>query len=93
MEVVILRLESQTKSMQGPAPESLTDKIFTETMAISQYFKADLPEVDLHNIGVHAYGDFKVEVIDSCNDYVEFMKEIFDFGAIRVSLVRKFRRL
>ena len=26
---------------------------------------------------------FLVEVVDSCKDYVELMKEIFDFGQIR----------
>ena len=30
---------------------------------------------------------FTVEVIDSVADYVEFMKEIFDFSAIKAILV------
>lgn len=80
----------------GPAPESVTDAIFENTQKISQYQYAPLPEIDLTSIGKYNWTcesangthDFTVEVIDSCADYVELMKQIFDFTAIRKLLSR-----
>lgn len=64
----------------GPAPENVTDKIYEITKSITEYKKADLPEVDLSTLGVRKFGDaFEVEVIDSVKDYVELMQGIFDF--------------
>ena len=44
-------------------------------------------EIDVTKTGVHAYvvdgADFEVEVMDSLKDYVEMMKSIFDFPAIK----------
>ncbi|KAI8994415.1 hypothetical protein BC832DRAFT_569362 [Gaertneriomyces semiglobifer] len=67
----------------GPAPESVTDKIYKITTQISSYKLADLPHVDLSAIGSKSYGDLTVEVVDSVSDYVELMKEIFDFNMLR----------
>lgn len=40
-------------------------------------------QIDLKTIGTKKYGDLEVEIIDSVEDYVAFMKEIFDFDAIK----------
>lgn len=63
----------------GPAPEGVTDKIFQNTKIISKYHIADLPEVDLSKIGEIKLGSFEVSIIDSVENYVSLMKEIFDF--------------
>lgn len=63
----------------GPAPESVTDKIFENTKKINHYNIADLPDLDLSVIGETKFGDFTVQIIDSVSDYVELMKSIFDF--------------
>ncbi|KAI8590552.1 hypothetical protein BDZ88DRAFT_471822 [Geranomyces variabilis] len=67
----------------GPAPESVTDKIYQITTKISSYQQADLPDIDLSKLGTTKHGDFTIEVIDPVDDYVILMKEIFDFDLLR----------
>nr|CAB3493495.1 unnamed protein product [Digitaria exilis] len=72
----------------GPAPESVTDKIFSNTTTISEYLiSEDLPDVDISQVGVTSFsgpeGPFTVEVFDSSVDYIKLMKTIFDFEAIK----------
>jgi phosphoglucomutase len=72
----------------GPAPESVTDKIFSNTKTITEYLIAeDLPDVDVSAIGVTTFtgpeGPFDVDVFDSATDYIKLMKSIFDFEAIK----------
>jgi phosphoglucomutase len=72
----------------GPAPESVTDKIFSNTTTISEYLIAeDLPDVDISVVGVTSFsgpeGPFDVDVFDSSVDYIKLMKTIFDFEAIK----------
>ncbi len=69
----------------GPAPESVTNKIFATSKALTSYKLADIQEVDISTIGTKTYGDLEVEIIDSTADYVEMLKDIFDF-----SLIKKF---
>ncbi|KAF5103012.1 hypothetical protein D0Z03_000302 [Geotrichum reessii] len=68
----------------GPAPESVTNKIYEYSTHISEYKIDDAVErVDLSTIGTKTYGPLEIEIIDSTKDYVEFLKEIFDFDLIR----------
>ncbi|PMD55949.1 phosphoglucomutase-like protein [Hyaloscypha bicolor E] len=67
----------------GPAPESVTNKIFATSKALTSYKLADIPEVDISTIGTKTYGDLEVEIIDSTADYVEMLKDIFDFPLIK----------
>ncbi|XP_009351518.1 phosphoglucomutase, cytoplasmic [Pyrus x bretschneideri] len=71
----------------GPAPESITDKIYENTTKIKEYFTVDLPDVDITKVGVTTFsvdgGTFDVDVFDSASDYVKLMKSIFDFESIR----------
>jgi phosphoglucomutase len=68
----------------GPAPEKITDLIFTETCSISQYSICnELPDVDLAVLGKHDFDGFSVEVIDSTEDYVALLSTVFDFAAIK----------
>lgn len=71
-----------------PAPESITDKIYGNTLSISEIKIADIPDVDLSLLGVTKYGNFSVEVIDPVADYLELMENVFDFSLIR-SLVSR----
>ncbi|RKP27751.1 hypothetical protein SYNPS1DRAFT_32367 [Syncephalis pseudoplumigaleata] len=72
----------------GPAPESITNRIFEASRSITEYRMADVPQVDLSTIGVTEFGGFSVEVVDSVADYVAMVKEIFDFDSIRAFLAR-----
>lgn len=67
----------------GPAPESVTNKIFEKSKNLTSYKIADIPEVDIKTIGSKKYGNLEVEIIDSVADYVTMLKDIFDFDLIR----------
>ncbi|RMZ92091.1 hypothetical protein DV736_g669, partial [Chaetothyriales sp. CBS 134916] len=67
----------------APAPETVTNKIFEKSKTLTSYKIDDLPEVDIATIGTKKYGNLEVEIIDSVADYVEYLKEIFDFDLIR----------
>lgn len=67
----------------GPAPESVTNKIYEASKSLSSYKIADISEVDISTIGTKTYGSLEVEVIDSTVDYVAMLKDIFDFELIK----------
>ncbi|KAG6399040.1 hypothetical protein SASPL_140514 [Salvia splendens] len=72
----------------GPAPEGVTDKIYSNTTTIKEYLIAEgLPDVDISKIGLSNFtgpdGQFDVDVFDSASDYVKLMKSIFDFQSIK----------
>jgi phosphoglucomutase len=70
----------------APAPESVTNKIFDTSKTLKQYKIADIDDVDLGAIGSASYGPLQVEIVHSTEDYVNFMKEIFDFDLIKAFL-------
>lgn len=41
---------------------------------ISEIKVAEIPDIDLSNVGVTKYGNFSVEVIDPVSDYLELME-------------------
>ncbi|MCJ1389129.1 Phosphoglucomutase-2 [Xylographa bjoerkii] len=67
----------------APAPESVTNKIFATSKSLTSYKIAELPEVDITKIGSKTYGSLEVEIIDSTKDYVDMLKDIFDFDLIK----------
>ncbi|KAL2920574.1 Phosphoglucomutase chloroplastic [Bienertia sinuspersici] len=71
-----------------PAPESITDKIYGNTLSISEIKMATIPDIDLSRVGVTKFGNFIVEVVDPVGDYMELMESVFDFHLIRSLLSR-----
>ncbi len=67
----------------GPAPEKVTDAIYTRTGVIDSYRILAAPDVDIDSLGQRILGDMTVEVIDSVRDYVTLMQNLFDFNRIR----------
>jgi phosphoglucomutase len=71
----------------GPALQHFTDKVYSISTKLSEYELVEGLECDISKIGEYKYTidnrSFVVEVIDSVNDYMELMKEIFDFDALR----------
>ncbi|KAJ3075416.1 Phosphoglucomutase-2 [Rhizoclosmatium hyalinum] len=67
----------------GPAPEGITDNIFSISKTLTSYSIANVPDVDLAAIKTHTFGSFTVEIVDSVKDYVILMKEIYDFPSIK----------
>ncbi|KAI9663387.1 MAG: Phosphoglucomutase-2 [Alyxoria varia] len=70
----------------APAPESVTNNIFETSKTLSSYKIADLPDIDLSKVGKQSTGPVEIDIIDSTKDYVDMLKEIFDFNLIRVFL-------
>ncbi len=75
----------------GPAPEQVTAKIFEKTKTIETYKIADVPDIDLGEIGVTKAGDCNVHIIDPVDDYQELMATLFDFDKIRNMFAAGFR--
>ncbi|KAI8365180.1 uncharacterized protein BYT42DRAFT_550082 [Radiomyces spectabilis] len=67
----------------GPAPESVTNRIYEISKTLQNLEIADIPKVDFSQLGTQHIGDLTLEVIDGVKDYVEYMKTIFDFDEIR----------
>ena len=71
----------------GPAPDSFTNRIFENTKTINKYFICPDLECDFNTLGIYEYvvegRAFTVEVVDPTQDYVQLMKEIFDFAQIK----------
>lgn len=71
-----------------PAPESITDKIYGNTLSISEIKIAYIPDADLSVLGAVKYGKFTLEVVDPVSDYLELMENVFDFQLIKNLLSR-----
>ncbi|VDN97207.1 unnamed protein product [Rodentolepis nana] len=73
----------------GPATETITNEIYEITKSISEYHTLESPiPIDLSKQGTSEYAlsngnTFKVQIISSTKDYVDYMKEIFDFDLIK----------
>ncbi len=67
----------------GPAPEAVTEAIFTRTQSIDRYLTTEMADIDLDSIGNHSIGETTIEIIDPVDDYAKLMESLFDFGRIR----------
>ncbi|EPX76098.1 alpha-D-glucose phosphate-specific phosphoglucomutase [Salipiger mucosus] len=75
----------------GPAPESVTSKIFEATKTITEYHILESHDVGLRTEGSFTLAGMEVEVVDPVTDYAEMMAGIFDFDAIRALFKSGFR--
>ena len=68
----------------GPASETITDAIYAQSLAIDAYdIVTDAPPIDLAQVASHVLGKMRVEVIDPVADYLDLMRGLFDFDALR----------
>ncbi|MGB1008368.1 MAG: alpha-D-glucose phosphate-specific phosphoglucomutase [Thiolinea sp.] len=67
----------------GPAPEAITEAIFTQAKALTQYQIMPIEPIPLDKEGSYTLGNMQIEVIDPVVDYAELMASLFDFGKIR----------
>lgn len=67
----------------GQCPTSVSDKIYQNSKEINEYYISDADDVDLSKKGLLNLEGMDIEIIDSIDDYVEMMQEIFDFSAIK----------
>jgi len=75
----------------GPAPEKITDAIYAQSLSITEYLVAEAPDIDLDRVTSQRVGDLVVEVIDPVADYLELMRKLFDFPALRALFASGFR--
>jgi len=77
----------------GPAPESVTERIYAETQAIREYRTLEHPAVELERVGSVRVGDTEVVVIDPLEDYTAVMEGLLDFEHLRALFRGGFRML
>tara|TARA_Y100000589_G_scaffold326374_1_gene366028 strand:- start:1804 stop:3441 length:1638 start_codon:yes stop_codon:yes gene_type:complete len=66
----------------GPAPENVTNKIFSCSSQIMNYKICDVQLPDLSKKGSHQINKMILEIVDGVEDYLSLMEEIFDFDQI-----------
>ncbi|HST53887.1 MAG TPA: alpha-D-glucose phosphate-specific phosphoglucomutase [Pyrinomonadaceae bacterium] len=67
----------------GPAPESVTERIYAETQKITRYLTTEHADVDLEREGATRVGATEVVCINPLEDYTALMEELFDFDRLR----------
>ncbi len=77
----------------GPAPESVTERVYAETQTITRYLTLQHAEIDLERVGSVRVGETEVEVIDPLEDYTAVMEELFDFERLRAYFASGHRML
>ena len=70
-------------SAGGPAPELITEAIFARTKQIEAYKISDAPDFDIDRLGSVEIENATIEIVDPVTQYLELMKTLFDFAAIR----------
>jgi phosphoglucomutase len=75
----------------GPAPEKITDAIFTNSKKIERYSIVDAPDVALDRTGTSELNGMRVQVFDPVADYQALMQQLFDFDVIRDMFAGTFR--
>lgn len=67
----------------GPAPEKVTEAIYSRSKVIDAYKIMEAGDVDIDSLGESQLGNMVVEVIDSVQDYQQLMESLFDFDRLR----------
>merc|ERR1712144_54031 len=67
----------------APAPEGVTNKMYEQSKSLTSYKIMDIPDIDLSKIGTQKVGPLEVEIVHSTKDYVDMLKDIFDFDLIK----------
>ncbi|MEN8131302.1 MAG: alpha-D-glucose phosphate-specific phosphoglucomutase [Pseudomonadota bacterium] len=68
----------------GPAPESMTDRFYTQSRQISEYRIIEGEgEIDIDQAGVQQLNGMTVEIVDPVTDYAHLMENLFDFDLIQ----------
>ena len=70
----------------GPAPEKITETIYSLSLEISEYHTIETADINLDLIGEQMIGDMCIKIINPVIDYAELMESIFDFNAMRTLL-------
>jgi phosphoglucomutase len=77
----------------GPAPESVTERIYAGTQTITRFLNVEHADIDLEREATLRVADTEVVVIDPLEDYTAVMEELFDFDRLRAHFGKGFRML
>ena len=75
----------------GPAPEKVTEAVYARTLGVRHIHTLDSADLPLDELGSHTLHFTVVDVIDPVADYLEVMRSLFDFEAIRALFASGFR--
>ncbi len=75
----------------GPAPEKVTESIYTASLHINRYRTLDSADINLDRLGTEFVGDMVVEIVDPVRAYADLMEQLFDFNQIRALFQSGFR--
>lgn len=75
----------------GPAPESITERIYQHTLNIEEYYTLDGADVDISYERTVQLADTEIVVIDPLLDYTTVMEELFDFPVLSAFVRGSFR--
>jgi phosphoglucomutase len=75
----------------GPAPESVTEAIFSRSQVIESYKTLSTDDIDLNTLGTQSLSGMAIEIIDPVKDYADLLETEFDFDAIRNLISSDFR--
>lgn len=78
-------------SSGGQCQPAESDAIFKQTLNIQEYKIAQCPDFDLSELKTFKCQNTEIEVIDPYIDYIQMMKEIFDFPKLKKLLQSDFR--
>ncbi|XP_041436079.1 phosphoglucomutase-like protein 5 isoform X2 [Xenopus laevis] len=73
----------------GPAPDTVTDKIFQISKTIEEYAICPDLHIDLSRVGrqefdlENKFKPFRVEIVDSVDVYLNMLRTLFDMNAIK----------
>ena len=75
----------------SPATETVTEKIFTQTLEINSYKIIENSSADLNTIGSSKIAGMNVLIIDPIEEYADLMAQLIDFKAISAMFQNGFR--
>jgi len=70
----------------GPAPEKITEAIYSQSKLITEYRIIDAPDIDLDKRGEQQLGEMRVEIFNPVTDYADLMEKLFDFDSMSALL-------
>lgn len=75
----------------GPAPETVTERIYKQTQTISEYRTIEHADIDIDHEGTTKIGATEVRIFDPLSDYTAVMEDLFDFTALTALFKSGFR--
>jgi phosphoglucomutase len=75
----------------GPAPESVTERIYQHSRILTSYQIVPHPDLDLDHDGHYTVGRTEVVICDPFTDYLAVLENLVDFAALQALFRRGFR--